>query len=168
MALAETLHNTRDSTQVSLRYNCSLARYFNYLLVVLVREGFKKKKKKNYGRFHIGSWPPFFFLKLDHFWELFVKSVFLPLKTQKNYFQTSKFLPPQKPNFAATCAITATRRKILSTTRTILALTWFCHLSMYLWILGGGLEEPQGGTPPYTWKKLQCLKMIFRPFGAKK
>ena len=33
MALAETLHNTRDSTQVSLRYNCNLARHFNYLLL---------------------------------------------------------------------------------------------------------------------------------------
>ena len=33
---------------------------------------------------------------------------------------------------------------------------------------GEGLEEPQGGTPPLYIKKLQCLKMIFRPFGAKK
>ena len=32
----------------------------------------------------------------------------------------------------------------------------------------GGLRSPKGGPPPYTWKKLQCLKMIFRPFGAKK
>ena len=31
----------------------------------------------------------------------------------------------------------------------------------------GGLEEPQGGTPPIHEKKLQCLKMIFRPFGEK-
>ena len=53
-------------------------------------------------------------------------------KKLQNYFQTSKFLPPQMPNFAATRAITAARRKILSTTRAILALTWFCHLSMYL------------------------------------
>ena len=32
----------------------------------------------------------------------------------------------------------------------------------------GGLRSPKGGPPPYTWKKLQCLKMIFRPFGEKK
>ena len=72
------------------------------------------------------------------------------------------------PDFAAVRAITAATRKILSTTRAILALTWFCHLCMYLWSLGGGLRSPKGGPPPYTWKKLQCLKMIFRLFGAKK
>ena len=36
-----------------------------------------------------------------------------------------------KQIFASSDAITAATRKILSTTRTILALTWFCHLSMY-------------------------------------
>ena len=72
-----------------------------------------------------------------------------------------------KQIFASSDAITAATRKILSTTCAILALTWFCHLSMCLWSLGG-LEEPQGGTPPYTWKKFQCLKLIFRPFGTKK
>ena len=70
--------------------------------------------------------------------------------------------------FASSDAITAATRKILSTTCAILALTWFCHLSIYLWRLGGGLRSPKGGPPLYTWKKLQCLKMIFRPFGAKK
>ena len=72
------------------------------------------------------------------------------------------------PNSDVTHAIMATRRKILSTTHAILALTWFCHLSMYLWSLGGGAWGAPRGDPPYTWKKLQCLKMIFRPFGAKK
>ena len=52
------------------------------------------------------------------------------------------------PDFAATCAITPATRKILSMTRAILALTKFCHLSMYMKPRGGGLEEPQGGTPP--------------------
>ena len=32
----------------------------------------------------------------------------------------------------------------------------------------GGLEEPKGDPPLYMKKKLQCLKMIFRPFGEKK
>ena len=33
----------------------------------------------------------------------------------------------------------------------------------------GGLEESAArGDHPFTWKKLQCLKMIFRPFGEKK
>ena len=72
------------------------------------------------------------------------------------------------PDFAAARAITAATRKILSTTRAILALTWFCHLRMYLWSLGGAWGAPRGDPPPYTWKKLQCLKMIFRPFGEKK
>ena len=47
-------------------------------------------------------------------------------------FPKGKFLPPQLPNFDASHAITAATRKSLSTTHTILALTWFCHLSMYL------------------------------------
>ena len=72
------------------------------------------------------------------------------------------------PDFAATCTMMAETRKIFAATCTILALTWFCHLSMCLWSLGGGLRSPKGGPPSYTWKKLQCLKMIFRPFGAKK
>ena len=72
-----------------------------------------------------------------------------------------------KQIFASSNAITAATRKILSTTCAILALTWFCHLSMYLWSLGGGLRSSKGG-PPFTWKKLQCLKMIFKPFGEKK
>ena len=38
----------------------------------------------------------------------------------------------EKLNFAATRAIATARRKILSTTRAISALTWFCHLRMYL------------------------------------
>ena len=39
------------------------------------------------------------------------------------------------------------------------------NIGLYVqWSLGG-LEEPQGGPPQYM-KKLQCLKMIFRPFGA--
>ena len=49
-----------------------------------LREGFKKKIKNNYGKFHIGSYPPpsppcygkfflFFFLKLDHFLRTFCK-----------------------------------------------------------------------------------------------
>ena len=59
-------------------------------------------------------------------------------------------------------------RKILSPTRAILAMTLFCHLSLSMcqWSLGG-LEEPKGGTPLYM-KKLQYLKLIFRPFGTKK
>ena len=72
------------------------------------------------------------------------------------------------PDFAAARAIMAATRKILSTTHAILALTWFCHLRMYLWSLGGAWGAPRGDPPPYTWKKLQCLKMIFRPFGEKK
>ena len=33
----------------------------------------------------------------------------------------------------------------------------------------GVLRSPKGGTTPLLYmKKLQCLKMIFRPFGAKK
>ena len=70
------------------------------------------------------------------------------------------------PDFAVTHAMTAATCKISSATHAILTLTWFCHLIMCLWILWG-LEEPQGG-PPYTWKNLQCLKLIFRPFGTKK
>ena len=73
-----------------------------------------------------------------------------------------------KQIFASSEAIMAATRKILSTTRTILALTWFCHLSIYLWSLGGGAWGAPRGDPHYTWKKLQCQKMIFRPFGAKK
>ena len=59
-------------------------------------------------------------------------------------------------SISPTCAMMAATRKISSVTRTILVLTWFCHLNMCLWII-----------PPYTWKKLQCLKLIFRPFGKK-
>ena len=71
------------------------------------------------------------------------------------------------PDFAAARAITAATRKILSTTHAILALTWFCHLRMYLWSLGGAWGAPRG-DPPYTWKKLQCLKMIFKTIWSKK
>ena len=45
-----------------------------------------------------------FYLKLDHFWALFVKSVFSTLKI----------------------AMMAATRKILAATHAILALTWFC------------------------------------------
>ena len=76
-------------------------------------------------------------------------------------------MPPQMPNFAATCAIMAARRNILSTTRAILVLTWFCHLSMCLWSLGGAWGAPRG-DPPLYMKNNQCLKLIFRPFGTKK
>ena len=64
-----------------------------------------------------------------------------PKKNLENFSKNDKttfrqayfvFLPPQMPNFAVTRAITATTRKILSTICAILALTWFCHLSMYL------------------------------------
>ena len=72
-----------------------------------------------------------------------------------------------KQNFASSDAITAATHKILFTTHAILALTWFCHLSIYLWSLGGAWGAPRG-DPPLYMKKLQCLKMIFRPFGAKK
>ena len=58
----------------------------------------------------------------------------------------------QMPDFAATGAMMAATREISSATHAILALTWFCHLSMCLWSLGGGGLEPQGRTPPYTWK----------------
>ena len=33
---------------------------------------------------------------------------------------------------------------------------------------GGGLEEPQGGTPPLYMKKTSMSKNDFRPFGEKK
>ena len=52
------------------------------------------------------------------------------------------------PGFAATRAIMAATRKILSTTHTILALTCFVTLVCIYEAKGGGLEEPQGGTPP--------------------
>jgi len=32
----------------------------------------------------------------------------------------------------------------------------------------GGARGAPRGDPPLYMKKLQCLKMIFRPFGAKK
>ena len=66
----------------------------------------------------------FLFLKLDHF---FVKSIFSPLKIPKNFSKNDKtaFRQAQMPDFATTCAMTAATRKILSATRTILALTWF-------------------------------------------
>ena len=48
-------------------------------------------------------------------------------------------------------------------------MTLIGHLVIIYGTKGGGLEESQrGGGPPYTWKKFQCLKLIFRPFGAKK
>ena len=43
-----------------------------------------------------------------------------------------QILPPQMPDFATTHAMTAATRTILATTPSILALTWFCHLSMCL------------------------------------
>ena len=89
-------------------------------------------------------------------------------KKLREWFKTSNFLSPKMPDFAATCATTAATSKILSATRAIIALTWFCHLSMYLWSLWGGAWWAPRGNPSYTWKKLQCLKMIFKPFGAKK
>ena len=61
----------------------------------------------------------------------------------------------------------AAARTMMATTHSILALTWFCQLSMCLWSLWGGLRSPKGG-PPYTWKKLQCLKMIFKTIWSKK
>ena len=41
------------------------------------------------------------------------------------------------PDFAATCAMMAATCKIFTATRAILALTWFCHLSISLWSLVG-------------------------------
>ena len=68
--------------------------------------------------------------------------------TIENPKKLRKFLPRQMPDFAATCAITAATRKILSTTRAILALTKFCHLSMYMKPRGGGALGAPRGDPP--------------------
>ena len=65
-----------------------------------------------------------FFLKIDHFLSTYC------IFTIKNPKKLKLLL--YKQIFASSDAITAATRKILSTTRTILALTWFCHLSMYL------------------------------------
>ena len=77
----------------------------------------------------------FFFLKLDHFLRTFCKKCIFtienPKKTLKIFQKMIKLLL-DKQIFASSDAITAATRKILSTTRTILALTWFCHLSIYL------------------------------------
>ena len=48
--------------------------------------------------------------------------------------KNDKFLSPQMPDLNAKCAMTAT-------TRTILAFTWFCQLSMCLWSKEGLEEE---------------------------
>ena len=76
-------------------------KYLGYFMEGFPKGRVQKKNKKQFGKFHNGSGPPsppprlwkkklFFFLKLDHFWELFVKSVFLPLKIQKNLENFSK------------------------------------------------------------------------------
>ena len=73
------------------------------------------------------------------------------------------------PDFAEARTIMAATRKILSTTRAILALTWFCHLSMYLWSLGGGgLGSPKGGTRPLFMKKTSMSKNDFLTIWSKK
>ena len=59
------------------------------------------------------------FLKLDHFLSTYFKKCIFNLKIPKNFF------PPQMPDFAETYAM-------MATTRTILALTWFCNLRMCL------------------------------------
>ena len=57
-------------------------------------KGSKKKNKINYGKFHIGSWPPpltpcygkfflFFFLKLDHFLRTFCKKCIFTIENPK-------------------------------------------------------------------------------------
>ena len=65
-----------------------------------------------------------------------------------------------KQNFASSDAITAATHKILFTTHAILALTWFCHLSIYLWSLGGAWGAPRG-DPPLYMKKTSMSKNDF-------
>ena len=74
--------------------------------------------------------------------------------------------------FAATCAMMAATCKIFTATRAILALTWFCHLSISLWSLGGwefsifffnpsqvivkGLAKNIWSSLKYTWPGTWC------------
>ena len=86
------------------------------------------------------------------FWKSWILSLLLHLRHEIQMFSKEFLNWAQMPDFATARSITATTCKILSTTRSILALTWFCHLSMYLWSLGGGLRSPKEDPPPYTWK----------------
>ena len=76
----------------------NLSNQFNfvsiYFLKPSLREGFKKKIKNNYGKFHNGSGPPplpppgygkknIFFLKLDHFLRTFCKKCIFTIENPK-------------------------------------------------------------------------------------
>ena len=82
-----TLHITHRRT-LKIKSNAPGEKTF-YILQHSVREGFKKKK---YGKFHIGSWPPpprlwkkkfIFFLKLDHFLRTFCKKCIFTIENPK-------------------------------------------------------------------------------------
>ena len=105
-----------------------------------------------------------YFLKLDHFLRTFCKKCIFTIENPKNYkiFQKMTKLLLDKQIFASSDAITATTCKILSTTRAILALTWFCHLSIYLWSLGGAWGAPMGDPPlPLYMKKFSISNIDF-------
>ena len=62
---------------------------------------------------------------------------------------------------AATREMSAATREMSAATRAFWLQHDFCSL-------GGGLRSPQGGPPPLYMKKHHWLKVIFRPWGAKK
>ena len=60
-----------------------------------------------------------------------------------------------KQIFASSDAIMAATRKILSTTCTILALTWFCHVSIYIHSkmkVGANSKMKAGDNLVLTWR----------------
>ena len=72
--------------------------------------------------------------------------------------------------FSVTRTITAATCKILSTTHAILALTWFCHLSMYLWSLGSKwfLDHLEQTIINYSFRWPTKLFGLFYPYSRNK
>ena len=137
-----------------LFWELSLSKHLNW--PKCLREGLKKSGKS-----------PF-----EVFWALFVKNKCI--FTIENSKQTLKIfqkiikLHLDKQLFASSDAITAATSKILSTTRAILALTWFCHLSIYLWRLGGAWGAPRGDPPPIYEKNFNFWKWFLDHLEPKK
>ena len=84
----------------------------------------------------------YFFSETRPFLSTFCKKCIFTIENPKKKFQTmiklllnKQILHPQMPDFAVTCAMMAATHEILSTTHTILALPWFCHLK----------KKPRGG-----------------------
>ena len=110
----------------------------------------------------------YFFLKLDYFLSTFWKMCTVTIKIPKNL---EIIIKNKLQNLASSDGrfCRGTRNDSRYTRNFVhdmhnFSLTWFFHLSMCLWSLGGGVAWGAPSEDPPIHEK----KLIFRPFGTKK